>query len=312
MSAPDQLSVYGVNGELLVRYIKSVRYRVLRDNLRVTLDFSRVRRVAPHGAILLYAELDRIVSCSDQPKPMKIIPPLDNRCRQVFKQVGLLGLTSDDVAIQPDRDDVAYWRCTAGTDQSGDGAGNLLERVADKANKFARRKLILRDIWPGVSEAIINTTDHAYALTQPPFPPRHPERRWWLLTLVKEDVFAAVVCDLGVGYRKTTPITIGEWISSNTLKLLANKNRDANAIELAMEYGRSRTKLENRGKGSRDALSVLTQHKNGELVIISNSGCVHYEFDKDSQELRVHKQSLKVDINATIVWWRLPLNGGVN
>lgn len=312
IKSPEVIGVYGLNGILLRRFIRTLHKRVLAGGSKAVLDCSAVRGIYPHGAILLHAELDRVTATSSLAKPVKIIPPRCRRCRQVFKQIGLLGLSGDDIDIVLDREDVIYWKCTQGQDQSGDIPGQLLERVAEKANEMAQSSLILGDIWPGISEAIINTTEHAYSHELPASPPSHPTAKWWLLTSIKDSVFAAAVCDLGVGYKKTTPQTVPEWFVGQLTRILGTGNLDSQAIRLAMEYGRTRTGEDQRGKGSRDALSILTRHGAGELVIISNSGCVRYEFDTDMKEPTVEMLSLQTNINATIVWWRLPLTEVLN
>lgn len=307
MQTPKRLSVFSKWGIALVNLIKGIQHRVLKQKRRVNLDCSQIELITPHGAILMYAELDRLIANADIAKPIKIIPPKNIRCRQVFKQIGLLDLSLDVLNIHPNRDDVIYWRCTKGESQSGDKPGELLEHVAEKANTNTTNSLILEDIWPGVSEAVINTTEHAYSLPLKAFPARHPNANWWLLTSLRDDEFAAVVCDLGVGYRKTTPKTVPESFAAYVNKLLLAKNLDARSIQLAMEYGRSRTNLPERGKGSRDALSLLTKHGEGELVIISNTGCVRYEVKSAQGDPEVDIIGLQVDIGATLIWWRLPL-----
>lgn len=162
-------------------------------------------------------------------------------------------------------------------------------------------------IWPGVSEAINNVTDHAYKGERADGFQHASDTKWWMFTHVKDDVFYAAICDLGIGYRRTVPMTIPESFQTMIASLLMGKNPDSRAIETAMKYGVSSTKQENRGKGSRDALAVLKSHRQGELLVASNTGWVHYKLKKGATEPDVSSYSLKVDIMGTIVWWRLPL-----
>jgi len=303
--APKILCVYGPNGHELVNFIEKVKSQVIEKKKTATLNCSKIAHIYPPGAILLYAELNRIVEQSGLPKPLKIIPPQSDKCKQVFKQLEFLKLSQDDATnIDLNRDDVIYWRCTTGSDQSGDGPGNFLERVAGHANEIAKREVLIENIWPGVSEAINNTTEHAYPTPSLPT----SSKKWWLLTSVRKNRFAAAVCDLGVGYRETTPQTIPErFVNSFKAKFSEGINKDALAIHLAMEYGRSRTGQKNRGKGSRDAQAVISKHGEGELVIISHAGSVRYEYKINKNTPKPEVTALSTNINATIIWWSLPL-----
>ena len=73
-----------------------------------------------------------------------------------------------------------------------------------------------------------------------------------------------------------------------------------------MAYGRSGTKQDERGKGSRDALALLEKHGNGELYLLGNAGCLHYECIKNVVTLK-QVTALAFDIKGTIIWWNLHL-----
>jgi hypothetical protein len=73
-----------------------------------------------------------------------------------------------------------------------------------------------------------------------------------------------------------------------------------------MEYGRSGTQQGHRGKGSRDAISVLEAHGAGELMILSNTGWMRYKFE-DGKECEKDQGKLRISIGGSIVWWKLPL-----
>lgn len=287
--------------------IRAMQEKTLSRKGVITLDCSKVTHVYPDGAIRLFAEIDRLKALSSHPRPIKIIPPKNTRSRQVFKQLDFLSLTDSDTQIKLNREDVIYWRCTAGHDQSGSVQGEFLSRVTDKANETSSTPIVLSDIWPGVSEAIINTTEHAYfqKSSRPDLDPI--KNKWWLLTSLKDTNFSALVCDLGVGYRETVNRSIPEDVLNMLKNALLIGNSDTDALQLAMRYGRSRTGKNERGKGSRDALSILNSHGKGELMVISRKGLIKYKYDKETGELSPTITRLDVDINATIVWWSLPL-----
>ncbi|MEP7101116.1 MAG: hypothetical protein ABI781_11445 [Burkholderiales bacterium] len=129
-----------------------------------------------------------------------------------------------------------------------------------------------------------------------------------MFTNVRYPFFTAAVCDLGCGYQATIGRTIPELFIARIGATFTTTNFDAMAIHAAMEYGRSGTKTQHRGKGSMDALSVLAKHGAGELVILSNTGWMRYTFEDGAQKSQ-EAGSLKIDIKGTIIWWKLPLSG---
>jgi len=307
--APRIIGLHPSTCRDLIKFIRAIQQRVILEGEATTLDFSGTQKIYGPGALLLYAELDRAIALSGHHKPITIKAPQLSTPRQVMKQLEFPALCGDTLDVVPDRDDVVYWRCTRGADQSGEVPGTLISRVADRANEFAASSLRAEDVWRGVSEAIINTTEHAYSEETDRFSP-HPSNRWWLLTNVKDGSFTAAVCDTGIGYKRTTLRTIPAEFRALARLIFKGENADTSAIRLAMEYGKSRTGLDERGKGSRDALSVLKRHGSGELAMISNKGQVYYKLEPGQEEPVVTTTNLPIDIRATLVWWHLPLSEG--
>jgi hypothetical protein len=273
----------------------------------VRLDFRDTKIMYPAATILLYAEIDRLISTSTLAKPITILAPKSRRVREVLKQIGFFDLTGDASATVPSRRDVVYWRQAKGKDQSGPNL-ELIEVVAERVKAEHGSNLILDSLWRGVTEAVANSVEHAY---------KHPrsdgfqglaETKWWVFTQVKDGVFFVCVCDLGCGYQATIGETISEILRAEIASLFKGKNRDAIAIETAMAFGRSSTGEGHRGLGSRDAMSVLERHRDGDLVVISNTGTVHYKYVGGVLTNR-SQTGLGFSVNGTILWWRLPLKG---
>ena len=242
---------------------------------------------------------------SDLSKPITILAPRLQRPREVLKQIGIYEMTGDRSDVVPERDDVVYWKALKGADQSG---GNLamLEVVAERVNKAHARQLELSGAWRGVSEAVANSVEHAYKVPRADGFAGLPSTRWWMFTQLRDGIFTMAVCDLGCGYRATIGLNLPEKFVAEVAATFGGANRDSIAIHTAMEYGRSGTKKTERGKGSRDAISVLQTHGAGELMILSNSGWMHYSY-LGGKETKKVAGALGIDIRGTIVWWKLPL-----
>lgn len=307
LTAPARIELIGTNARHLSEFLSATKEHVLVNKKRLTLDFRRTTSFAAAATLLLFAELDRIIQLSELNKPLTCRSPQATRPREVMKQIGLFQLTGDAVDVVPKRDDVIFWCATKGADQNGEIYGPLIERVAATVNKSYTDSIEKNGLWQGVSEAINNTTDHAYNDARSDGYPHAEHTRWWMFTHVRENTFTAVVCDLGIGYKRSVP----NWIPAKVLETirgtLLGKNLDSIAIQAAMKYGTSRTDEKNRGKGSRDALSVLTKHGVGELTIASYTGGVKYELKRGDTVPKITAIKLDLNIKGTLVWWRLPL-----
>jgi hypothetical protein len=308
MHAPRDFNLIRGAGMEVVRFLRAVAIAVLREKLQVRLSFKHTEYFHVPATILLFAELDRIISLSDLRKPISIIDPIRRRPREVMKQIGLYGLTGDRSDIIPERDDVVYWKATKGVSQTGDTYGSLVEAIAERANRDHAKQLEVSGLWRGVNEAVANSVDHAYKKPRADGFAGLDSTKWWMFSQIKDATFTLAVCDLGCGYRATINETIPEQFISSIASKFGKANRDSLAIATAMEFGRTGTHETHRGKGSRDVLSLLEAHGDGTLVILSNTGWMRYEYEH--KELVVtHRGDLGIDIGGTIVWWKLPLEG---
>lgn len=305
IKAPAEFNMIRGGGVQVVKFLRAIAQQVLVRGKPAKLDLRGTERFFVPGAILFFAELDRIIRLSPLPKPISIIDPRLRKPREVLKQIGFYELTQDSCDVVPSYDDVVFWQAAKGATQSGEQL-QLLEPVANKANAGHKKQVELGGIWRGVSEAVANTVDHAYLKPRDDGFSEHPDTKWWMFTHVRDTMFTAAVCDLGCGYRSTINRYIPEIIVAKYGELFRGMNPDASAIQTAMEYGRSRTRQDNRGKGSRDALSILDGHGQGRLVILSNTAWVQYFFNNGKQT-KVEIMELGIDIKGTIIWWNLPL-----
>ena len=306
ITAPHRIELLGTSGRELVKFLRACARTVLDLRQPVRLNFRFTQSMTAPAMIVLFAEVDRLVTMAEFPKPVTIVDPRLRRPREVLKQIGLYEVTGDRCDLVPERRDVVYWKATKGKDQSGDKLA-MLESIADQVNKDHASQLELSGVWRGVSEAVANSVEHAYKFPRQDAFQGLPETRWWMFTQVRDGVFTIAVCDLGCGYKATINQSVPEKFLIEVLATLGlGTNRDAAAVHAAMTYGRSGTKQSERGKGSRDAISVLAKHGNGDLTILSNTGWMKYEYEA-GKETSATSGDLGIDIRGTIVWWKLYL-----
>lgn len=306
IKAPRSFDLIQGSGKAVVKFLRAISDQVLVRMQQTRLDFKDTEHFYVPGTILLFAELDRIISLSDLPKPISIRDPMRRRPREVLKQIGLYNLTGDRCDLIPEREDVVYWKATKGNTQSGETYGELIEAIAERANREHVKQLEVSGVWRSVNEAIANSVDHAYKKPRQDGFSGLADTKWWMFSQIREGVFTLAVCDRGCGYRQTINETIPEKFIATFTSAFSGANRDALAIDTAMEYGRTGTHETSRGKGSRDVLSLLKKHGDGELVVLSNTGWMRYEYE-DDHELSRTDGDVGIDIGGTIVWWKLPM-----
>ncbi|WP_343734482.1 hypothetical protein [Acidovorax sp.] len=303
--APSVFRLAGYYGVSVSKFLKAVARSVLDLKIATKLDFRNTTIFHQEAAILLFADLDRIANLAVIEKPLTIINPIARRPREVLKQVGMHDITGDVCNVIPSRQDVVYWKSTKGLDQSGSNLA-VLEVVAEKVNKEHADQLVLDKLWRGVSEAVANSVDHAYKFPRFDGFQGLKDTRWWMFTQLRDGVFNVAVCDLGCGYGATIGHTIPEKFVSEFRSILFDENKDVFSISTALAYGRSGTKQSERGKGSRDAFSVIEGHGEGTLLIMSNRGYVEHTFSSGKVTKKV-TGGLEISIGGTIVMWKLPL-----
>ncbi len=311
IEAPRVFSLTSETGKQVGEFIRTISSSVLKKNRKVRLDFRKTEQFVVTGTILLFAEIDRIISISSLKKPITIVDPRSRRAREVLKQIGIHTLTGDSCDISPVREDVVYWKSTKGKLQTGDSYGSLIEAVAERANTHHVKQIEVSGLWRGVNEAVANSVEHAYLKARFDDFKGLPDTKWWMFSQIRDGIFMLAVCDLGCGYRGTIKLSIPEAFIAMSGSTFAGKNKDALAINTAMEYGRSVTRLENRGKGSRDVLSLLEKHGSGTLHVFSNTGWVAYAQETE-QAIKRYTGDIGISIGGTIVCWSLPLNKAIN
>lgn len=305
ITAPVIFKLSGDQGKEVLKFLRAVAHTVLELRTPTRLNFRNTKVFQPDATILLFAELDRLVTLSVLDKPLTVMNPIQRRPREVLKQIGIHEITGDTCNTVPSRADVVYWKSTKGKDQSGTNLA-VLEVVAERVNNDHATQIELSGIWRGVSEAVANSVEHAYKFPRQDGFSGLPETKWWMFTQLRDATFTVAVCDLGCGYGATIAHTIPELFLAEVRRVVFSQNKDAFAINTAMAYGRSGTKQTERGKGSRDAFSVVQGHGEGTLLIISNTGYVEYTF-KGGELAKTLDGNLEIDMKGTIVMWKLPL-----
>jgi anti-anti-sigma regulatory factor len=275
------------------------------NSSHLQIDMSGVKRMVSPAALLFKAELSKLIEL----KNVKIsaIPPNSDRTRQVLKQTDLARLLNLNIEESPHREDVVHWRVAEGPSNILDPSA--LAPIMDDIESVTG--MSSHPVYQGVVESMANCVEHAYK--------NHPDVNWempknpgwWVFQQVKDETLHVVVCDLGIGIRRSLPLTLA---AENGLykKLMhlarGTKGSDNRSLLAAMEYGRTSTGMKQRGKGMQNAHKVVNDLGEGTFFAMSNSGCYQYTKKQINDKGTHTTVKLRHSIQGTILGWRLPLS----
>lgn len=166
-----------------------------------------------------------------------------------------------------------------------------------------------KSLYNGLSEAATNVANHAYIA--PRFKnectPDEGENSWWMFKSMDDNYMSVVICDRGVGIPKSLKIYAETkdplW---SILKEKIFSSKDSDNIKLAIQEGKTRTKLAERGKGLVQIVDIVRKTPGSNMTIYSNSG-VYQLTVKNDGELNIKLTDYSISINGTIIHWNLPI-----
>lgn len=282
-----------------LKAITNLREALLIRGQPVILSFAKTERIYPTAGLLLTAELDRAKRILGDAFEVKIIPSQSERINGVLKQVGILDLCG----VQIDSDEglkhewVRHWRYATGqriNEQTTRAFEQFEGRLADELKK---------GIWRGISEAIGNSTEHAYDQPRGTEPRRLGHKRWWMFSQERDGYLNVVVCDLGIGIPRSLPL---KWKPSTLSKIFAGivgQGEDVRAIRAALRLGASSTGKDHRGRGLPQIWQELQATKDASIVILSNRGGLIWR-GRDRIEL---PKEFSDSIHGTVISWAVPI-----
>lgn len=304
--APAYFCLTAANGERNQRSIEFLKFiREIRrfKGKALCIDLTSVQRMVVNATLLFKSELSYLVQ---RGLPIKAIPPRKQRTNQVMAQTGLATLLGLPVCEKIDREDTVHWRHVS-------GIWNFAQpsRLGGLLNGQHQQNAAL---YTGLIESVANCIEHAYK--------QHPDRRtfigsqdgWWGFQQLRDGELSTCICDLGIGISKSLPLKLSDEpdMYAKLMNLFRRfHSKDIRSILAAIEYGKSSTGSEERGKGLRDAHSVIDNAGSGQLQIFSNKGM--YIYNKDANKPAVSgTRKLAESIEGTIYYWRHPIQSQPN
>lgn len=267
--------------------------------LHLFIDMSQVTRLVVTATLAFKAEISHLKS-----KGVTITGTLPKtvRIHQVLTQTGLCDLLGLPKAAV-DREDIVHWTHASGT-------WSLAEPNKLGAFLTVVNNPHANELFRGMIESVSNCVEHAYQ--------KHPQRRhlgsnfdgWWGFQQLLKGELTTCIFDIGIGIANALPIKLRDEPGllnklMSAVKLI--KGKDVQSISAALEYGRTSTGKQERGKGLRDAHKVIDIAGNGQLMIISNQGLYAYTREKGKIEGSTTTRALQGSMHGTMFLWRYPL-----
>lgn len=286
---------------------RQIRRLVLKEKRSVILNFDGVKTLKPAAMLLLLAEIHRcrLIHGVDR---ITGTYPIEAKIERMLDATGFFSLlgVAPRKKTKKNRYPMEYVDFVSNTHEVKGTVKIFREKLLGTSivmTSQAKSKL-----YRCISEAMLNVSYHAY--------PRgstktNPQRgRWWLAGHVnrRSKELMIMFCDLGVGIPQTLPKLYPMELIRNLLSVLPGFNpNDGQMIQAAMELGRTRTGLTNRGKGLNDLRSFVDNAGGGELHIFSGHG--HYQYNPNKG---VQVRNYGTGIAGTLIKWTVPMMSVTN
>lgn len=302
MNAPETMDLIS-HYEETCKFIYKIKKTVFSDGLYVFLNFSTCKYISPETCVVLASEIDRCRSLV--PKSVHGAYPSDPDVYFQLNELGFFGMLGIKASkpVFDDAPEVDVVKLTSGSDNPENLRLGMKE-LFDKTIQVEKDDTYTEDVWRALSEAMINSIEHAYpekfrAKTQKTCLPK-----WWRAGFKdnEQNNVIMVFFDQGTGIPNTINPTWEEKVKSFVRKF-SREPDDNEKIVMAMEKGRSSTKVEGRGQGSFDMQKLIRQSSDAHLNVLSYNGRYTY---KSSGEY--YSEDVITPLPGTLLIWKICLN----
>lgn len=306
IQVPHALNIEGnKNRKQFLRFMNDLRNVLLDKNHKVILDFGETDVILPSAMILLVAEIDRAKRIFKEKFKVSIANVKNKVVKQLLVQIGMYELCdSKPPKLNSDEfeDNVRHWRY-ATAERADEDTNDAFASIEGLICSNLRKGM-----WRGVSEAIINSVQHAYIAPRGVPGPRMNHKRWWMFSQEKNDNLTVVVCDLGIGIPRSLPLNWEETLLAKLMSPFTDQGTDAAALRASLTVGRTSTGQKHRGKGLPQIWAAVRGEKKAGILIHSNRARLSWSGETDSEACRQFEDS----IFGTVIMWTVPVASAVD
>lgn len=304
-------------------WIKRPKGRV--PQIKRYFDFSKINDLSPAAALVLGAIYQRGRHASGEVPPAIDFPNWNPQAFQTFYEIGFFEIIGHAPAervkeVYEEKQDNSYKVSKTITGKNADSLEEASDVISELLDYLAVTSELSNKLIPeinsAVSEAMINVARHAY-------PDEFLDslsiiclKKWWMTARANraDNSLTIAVYDQGATIPGTLPKR--DWYKEKFEILMKpfvsdfdyeNRRRtiDHEFINYSMKEGKTQTGEARRGLGLPQMQELIDQCSDGTLSIISRNGLYKY-----SKGIGVHKRSIEIDLEGTLIEWKLALPKG--
>lgn len=295
---PSSITLYKVNSRRALLASLQQMHHAFDKGQRIHLNLSKITSLSPCGTIKLVSEIHSLLK--DEEIIITCNLPRGRTKREMLEHLGVVKwLRQRRMGHLNNQKRVKDWLFFQGNKLNDISFSDLKPRI----NTVLNNPSLTDDLIGSVKEAIINVIDHAYQtssdMTEAP-----DQTPWYIFAQVRDNSIRMAVCDRGFGIPRSMRTTHSKYLqlafsASDHLGLTINHK----LITAALEYGKSRTKEENRGKGFTMMQETVKNSTNGFLAIYSDKGLVRM-----NKHQVIESEDYDSTMNGTIILWDFGIN----
>lgn len=283
------------------------KYRPTTD-VSYSIGLTSLHTISVRCAVILAAEIDRLRRVSGDKLHYNGHIDNDNEAISLLRQMGVFQLIGGDIRLPPEPKDALGHRV----------AIPIISGTKCREEKFTEFDTAVKGIFQaydnefvhcGMVEAMVNVTNHAY-LNKYSLKYPCPGKRWWAAAILDTELseLKVIIFDQGHGIATTLPSSgLIQKIEMIAGKLLGKITKYADTpdeilINAALEFSRSRTKRDERGKGFKDIQDPIGTVAGSRLRVTSGKAQVTLKNGCDTVSL-----PLDAHIGGTLIEWVFPI-----
>ncbi len=302
MKVPKLFDLYK-NYDESVQFINAINENVFENDSFVFLDFSQCEGISAEACVVMAAEIDRCNRLEEH--SVFGVYPNNPDVYFLLNELGfyhLLGIRSSKPTFD-DAPEVDVVKLQSGQDNPRNLMVGIKELFYNDEGDV-KEALYSKKVYRALTEAMANAVEHAYPEEFLKQNSRLCLPRWWRAGFKDNEtnIVFMVLYDQGAGIPNTLTTNWLEKLNELASKLTRDPYDDEKIV-LAMEKGRTTTKIQGRGQGSYDMQQLIRESDNAELSIFSYRGKYLYPNNENLQH-----ENLSLPLKGTLVVWKVCLN----
>ncbi|MDD0998867.1 hypothetical protein M5G20_23800 [Pseudomonas sp. TNT2022 ID1044] len=309
ITASSSFSLFEPNYDAFAKFLITLEKETSKG--RILIDLQHVKSVKVSALLVLYANIEQIQKKRKDNSIIKTTGECSREVSMFFRTFGLWNLTGEsrmrslrayadtmEICTMPPQ--------TVAPEYHRKQLKKVLIYAQQAVEKVGMHEGALL-AYNAVTESISNVWQHAYDNSFFDEPVPLELQNWWIIVQHVGDQFFIAMYDMGASIPTT--ISTKPWAHelietiSRLLDVKVLSSGDAKSIKAAVDYGRSRFKRDNRGKGLTEAKDFVQKNPQGSMLIYSGLGHYEYRTEGDKEIL----ETLGSYFKGTLIQWNLML-----